>query len=170
MTAESYGADHSQLMLEAGTAVEALGGGTSITHGRVDGNIDAPSAATMRLLLIERWELLSAEQMLAISRILEPAPASHARDFRVSLPLSSRSRAFIRVIVGRERRDAARLRLEGQLHLGRIALAQSAIVILMLAYSLFGLVCFLYLMKSLLRINLIAGKSILHPLYDLFVL
>lgn len=87
-------------------------------------------------------------------------------DFKVSLP-TLLGPIFIRLIVGTERRNAARLEQEGQTSTGRISITFAVVGWLVLASSAFGFFCLAYLLKCALRINFLTGQSPLHPIYVL---
>ena len=90
-------------------------------------------------------------------------------DFRASIYLPFCRRIYLVVAAGKEKRDRSRLDAEGQTDLTRVAFIQSLIAFLVVSYSAFGVFCFVYLIKSLLNINIFSGPSPLHPLYALFV-
>ena len=89
-------------------------------------------------------------------------------DFKVSLPTLSRP-VFLRLIVGTERRNAARLVKEGQTSKRSIAFTYAVVGWLAVASSGFGFFCVAYLVKSALGINLLSGPSPFHALYKLFL-
>jgi len=89
-------------------------------------------------------------------------------DFKVSLPILSCA-VFLRLTVGTERRNAARLEQEGQTSKRSIAFAYAVIGWLAVASSGFGFFCIAYLAKCALGINLLSGPSPFHPLYTLFL-
>lgn len=86
-------------------------------------------------------------------------------DWRFGLRLF-RERYYLNVCLGRERRSPARLQNEGQVRLPVIATAYLTVVSAF--FWFFGIVCFVYLLKSLAGINIFAHTSALHPLYALF--
>lgn len=97
------------------------------------------------------------------------APGSDARppllEWRLGLRMPGR-RYYVNIRIGHERRTATRLLLEGQ---KRVPLATVFYCSAGAAFFLlFGIVCFVYLLKSMAGINLLGRESWLHPLYGLF--
>lgn len=86
-------------------------------------------------------------------------------DFRASLPICPGQGVYVRLLIGRERRNPDRLKTEGQSRWSRVAAVQAAALFLLFGYAAFGLACFLYLVKSAAGIDILAGSSPLHPLY-----
>ena len=75
---------------------------------------------------------LNAQQLAALKGALAPPRASpHRVDFRVSLPWFG-SRYYVVLLAGDERRSVDRLRLEGQVTVGRIAATYSAAMLLVI--------------------------------------
>ncbi len=106
-------------------------------------------------------------EALAPPRMADDAPSSSrkhspSREWRFGFNAGG-SRFYLNVRLGIERRTLSRLTHDGQRHLplGAIAstLAGGAF------FVAFGLICFLYLVKSLLGIDLFAGNSPLHALF-----
>lgn len=132
--------------------------------------IELDEPATKLYRLIKESGGISADQLQVIAdTIRAEAPARHGVDLRASLPLLGKKRVCFRLLFGTERRNLDRLRLEGQLDIRRIAVVEAGIIFALLGYALFGLVCFLYLVKSALKIDLMAGPSPFHDLYRLFL-
>jgi hypothetical protein len=59
------------------------------------------------------WDGLTRDQQLAIARALRLVPARHWIDLKSSFPLPT-APVYVRLLVGRERRNPARLKAEGQ--------------------------------------------------------
>ena len=102
----------------------------------------------------------------------EPAtePVGHAAltpvfDWRFGVRLF-RTRYYLNVRLGRERRSSTRLEQEGQVRLPVTATAY--LTVFSAFFWLFGIVCSVYLLKSLAGINLFAQTSPLHPIYAFF--
>lgn len=100
------------------------------------------------------------------------APGEHgavprqSREWRFGFD-SGNTRYFLNVRLGIERRDDARLVRDGQQRLPlRTITTTIAGAIFFVA---FGLLCFLYLLKSLLGIDLFTGNSPLHALFAAIV-
>ena len=101
----------------------------------------------------------------AVARAV-PAPSDNALiDWKFGLRLLGR-RLYVNLRIGRERRSPLRLEAEGQVRLPVVATAYLTVGSAL--FSLFGMVCFLYLLKSMAGIHLFRGTSPLHPLYALF--
>lgn len=103
--------------------------GTVITSADDRQPVDAPIINDEPLLqrLPEAFLVtLNARQLAALKGSLAPPRASpHRVDFRVSLPWFG-GRYYVVLLAGDERRSVDRLRLEGQLTVGRIAATYSA--------------------------------------------
>lgn len=97
------------------------------------------------------------------------AVAHHSVDYRVSVGLPSGKRYYVTLLVGPERRNRERLIREGQLSRARSATVFGFVAMAALGCLVFGAFCLLYLLKSLLGINLFGGQSPLHPLYSLLL-
>jgi hypothetical protein len=97
----------------------------------------------------------------------EISGSAHLMDYRVSLPVPFAGQCYLVVLAGRERRNEARLAAEGYTRPSRQATVYSIALVLLLAFSTFGILSFLYIIKSLVGIDLFDGPSTLHPLYAL---
>lgn len=95
--------------------------------------------------------------------------AHHIVDFCASMPFARGQRYYVRLIVGPERRNTERLDQEGQTLLRRQAIVYSTLLAAITSQALFGLLCTLYLLKSMLGINLFEQQSPLHGLYQIFL-
>jgi hypothetical protein len=99
-------------------------------------------------------------------------PASlgrHLLAYRVSINTLLWGRFYVALLAGPERRSKARLDREGQTSMSRQAILVAAIASLTLTFSVFGLFCSLYLLKSVLGINVFRAGSPFHPLYELLL-
>ena len=73
---------------------------------------------------------------------------------------------YVNLRIGAERRSPGRLAAEGQV---RVPLVATAYVTTgSVLFCIFGVFCFLYLLKSMAGINLFSGASPFHPIYALF--
>jgi hypothetical protein len=95
--------------------------------------------------------------------------ARHTVAYRVSIDTLLWGRFYVTLFAGPERRSKTRLDREGQTSMSRQAILVSAIVSLTLTFSVFGLFCSLYLLKSVMGINVFQGGSPFHPLYELML-
>lgn len=86
------------------------------------------------------------------------------REWRLGLALGRRS-YYLHVRFGTERRSPERLEDEGQVPVP-VAVTASLTTVLIL-FGLFGVFCFLYLLKSMAGIDMFSGESPLHPIYAL---
>ncbi len=86
-------------------------------------------------------------------------------DWRFGLRIF-RARYYLNVRLGQERRSSQRLEEEGQVRLPVVATAYLSVFSVF--FWLFGIVCSLYLLKSLAGINLFTHNSLLHPIYAFF--
>lgn len=94
-----------------------------------------------------------------------PEQPEAAQNGHFGFTLFSR-RYFLRLAMGEERRSDQRLDAEGQKQVPVLPVASGLAGTLI--FSLFGVLCFLYLLKALTGVDLFEGTSVLHPLYELF--
>ena len=104
-------------------------------------------------------------QPITVAAVVAVAQAPPFINWKFGIRLPGRM-LYLDVRIGSEQRSPKRLRLDGQVLLP-VAAALYATAGIALC-SLFGLLCFLYLLKSMAGINLFAGNSPLHPIYALF--
>ena len=95
--------------------------------------------------------------------------ARHTVAYRVSIDTLLWGRFYVTLFAGPERRSRARLDREGQTSVSRQAILVSALVTATLSFSAFGLFCSLYLLKSVMGINVFQGSSPFHPIYELLL-
>ena len=95
--------------------------------------------------------------------------STHVVDYRVSVPVPFAGRYYLVVLSGRERRNPDRLAGEGQTSTSRIAALYSTLAAAMLGFAVFGMFSCLYLVKSLVGIDIFPGDLPLHPLYRLLI-
>lgn len=129
----------------------------------------AASVDNMRSVVAARIEMLPESMIRAMFHILQGPRLIHAVDFRVSIRLPFVKRFYVNFAAGPEQRNQIRLSDEGLNRSSRLAVFYGAVIVALLGYFFFGLFCFLYLLKSVLNINIFSGASPLHPLYELFV-
>ena len=87
--------------------------------------------------------------------------AQHIIDYRLSLPFGTR-RFYVRLLCGRERRKLSRLIAEGQTNPWLTLAAAVLLLWFMITASLVFLAVGLYLLKTVLGIDLFDGPSFLH--------
>lgn len=136
---------------------------------RTDPADGAASLQHMRKVLSAQIETLPADGIRAVLRELNGNRRKHALDFRVSISLPFTNRFYLNLAAGPEKRNPGRLADEGLTSSSRLATFYGIIAFALLGYCLFGMFCFLYLLKSALNIDVFAGQSPFHPLYALFV-
>jgi hypothetical protein len=91
--------------------------------------------------------------------------AGHSKlDVRLSLPWFGQ-RYYVRLMSGSERRNARRLDGENQSGLNKISIFYGLALFLLFASAVFGAAIFLYLVKSMLGINLFEAHSPLHRFF-----
>jgi hypothetical protein len=120
-------------------------------------------------VLAAQIETLTLDGVPVVLRDANGGRSKHAFDFRVSISLPFFIRFYVNFAAGREQRNPRRLADEGLTSPSRLAAFYGLVAIALLGYCLFGIFCFLYLLKSALNINVFAGQSLFHPLYALFV-
>ena len=120
-------------------------------------------------LPLEVRETFTPSQLAALARASQAQGSRHAVDYRVSLPFLFGRSYYLTVLAGRERRSHARLQVEGQHQVSRIAIFYGAATTMAAGSILVGLLCAIYLLESMSGINIFDGESPLHPLYILLL-
>lgn len=100
---------------------------------------------------------------VAIART-RPRPGSHKLDYRVSVPFFGRRYYFV-LLGGKDRRTRARVIHEGHAATWRLSLAYVILMSAVMSGGMFAVVLVLYVVKSLLGINVFEEHSILHNLF-----
>ena len=111
----------------------------------------------------------------ATPKLVTPEPATRAlateaeeSAFEWRFGIRWRGRlCYLNIRLGAEQRSQQRLRAEGLVRLPLAFMAYASAFTLL--FGLFGVFCFLYLLKSMAGIDIIPGPSPLHPLYELFL-
>jgi hypothetical protein len=85
-------------------------------------------------------------------------------DLSLSLPWFGR-RYYLRLLSGPERGNTRRLNEEHQTGLTRISIVYGLILFVFFASAIFGAAVFLYIVKSMLGINLFTGHSPFHRIF-----
>lgn len=85
-------------------------------------------------------------------------------DIRLSLPWRGKG-YYVRLLSGRERRNPRRLGEERQTGLAKISIFYGLVLFVFFASAIFGAAVFLYLVKSMLGINLFETHSPLHQIF-----
>ncbi|MGD9785666.1 MAG: hypothetical protein AB7E80_05430 [Hyphomicrobiaceae bacterium] len=93
-----------------------------------------------------------------------PRPATHKLDFRASVPFFGR-RYYVVLLGGRERRSRARIAGDGQDATWRMSVAYAVLFGSLASLAMTGTIVVLYLIKSLLGIDVFPDHSILHGLF-----
>ncbi len=126
-----------------------------------------PDPATIRLLqsLPEdiRYSFTDA-QLAGLSTANVTPRTSHLVDYCASLPWFG-GRFYVRLFLGKERRNLSRLTSEGQISLPKTSIGFIFCIWMICCLALFGSVIVLYLIKSTMGINLLDGPSIFHPIF-----
>ena len=104
-------------------------------------------------------QTFTAQQLRWLAIASTPAPSQHLIQYRASVFFQ---RFYLTVFVGRENRDAARLQREGQLSVLRRMIAYYFAMFCAIAVTLVAGVTGLYIVKSILGIDLMDGPSFLH--------
>jgi hypothetical protein len=111
----------------------------------------------MRAIPTPMRETFTAKQLEALAQALEPRTDRAVRDYRVSVR-AFRANFFVRLIVGPERRNRARLEAEGQLGFGRTLVAIALGVWFVISLVLIALATLLYAYKTHVGIDLFPGN------------
>lgn len=101
----------------------------------------------------------TAEQLRWLAIASTPTPSQHLIQYRASVFFQ---RFYLTIFIGRENRDTARLRKEGQLSVLRRMIAYYFAMFCSVAVTLVAGIACLYAVKSILGINLMVGHSFLH--------
>jgi len=116
----------------------------------------------------ERWSILNYISTCDVPRLIIPSAPANQIDIVVSAWAPFVGPYFVRLNVGRERRNKARLLEERQSRPVRVAAFHWAAITFVLGNFAFGLFCTAYLIKCWLNIDLLPLHSPFHPLYVLF--
>ena len=118
---------------------------------------------TLSRVPINVRQTFTSEQLAALARASVEVAYRHPLDYRVSFGVFGR-RYYLTVLGGRERRSRERLLREGQTVLSRLTLAYSVLTVAFgVGLVLFGFIA-LYVVKSLLGIDLIQDYSLVGDL------
>jgi hypothetical protein len=128
-----------------------------------------PAPAVMIERLNEQLPSLPERKLRDLWFALHDTREGHTVDLRVSVWLPVLNRLYFNVAVGRENGNGTRSREEGGGGTTRAARLYTFVAMAALGCSLFGLFCLLYLLKSILKINVFSGDSPFHPLYALLI-
>ena len=104
---------------------------------------------------------LTFDDLQRLAAAVDRPSAQHIMDYRLSLPFGSR-RFYVRLLCGRERRKLSRLIAEGQTNPWLTLAAAVLLFWFMITVSLVFLAVGLYLLKTVLGIDLFDGPSFLH--------
>ncbi len=107
---------------------------------------------------------VTASQLAAFIEANKPQAANHWVDYRVSIPWIGGG-FYVRLFMGKERRNRSRLDAEGQVSLPKTSIALIFFLWALCCLAMFGSVILLYLIKSTIGIDLFNGPSILHPFF-----
>mgnify|MGYP001820607228 CR=1 FL=1 len=88
----------------------------------------------------------------------------HDFDIRLSLPWF-KNRYYLRVLSGTEQRSPQRLDAEKQSGIAKISIFYGIVLFLFFASAIFGAAIFLYIVKSMLGINLFEAHSPFHRIF-----
>lgn len=109
----------------------------------------------------------SSQHLAALDAAIErtkPRPGKHSLDFRVSLPVLGR-RYYMVLLGGKERRSRARLAAEGQDAARRLWIGYSLLVSVLFTASCMLGILLVYLVKSMLGMDLFDESSAMHELF-----
>ena len=104
---------------------------------------------------------LTLDDLQRLAAAVDRPSAQHIMDYRLSLPFGTR-RFYVRLLCGRERRKLSRLIAEGQTNPWLTLAAAVLLFWFMITVSLVFLTIGLYLLKTVLGIDLFDGPSFLH--------
>ena len=104
---------------------------------------------------------LTFDDLQRLAAAVDRPSAQHIMDYRLSLPFGTR-RFYVRLLCGRERRKLSRLIAEGQTNPWLTLAAAVLLFWFMITVSLVFLAIGLYLLKTVLGIDLFDGPSFLH--------
>ena len=106
------------------------------TEKTAPANAVAFTSALLAGIPSEIRSTFSEAQLAALAQASKPQQSRHRVDFRVSIPVWPGRRLYMRLLAGRERRNAKRLATEGQSDPARIVLLLAGIAA-MLAWQWF---------------------------------
>ncbi len=127
----------------------------------------SPDHATARMLSGMTEDVrysFTPSQLAAFIEANKPRIANHWVDYKVSIPWIGKG-FYIRLFVGKERRNRSRLNAEGQVSLPKTSIALVFFLWAACCLAMFGCVILLYLIKSFIGIDLFSGPSLFHPFF-----
>ncbi|MBU2582585.1 MAG: hypothetical protein KJ622_12785 [Alphaproteobacteria bacterium] len=102
-------------------------------------------------------------QLALLAKITKPPPSLHWIDYRVSLPFFG-NRYYLTVLFGKERRLLKRVKSEGQASLLKSSIVYVAVLWFLISVCLISSLGGLYLVKSVLGVDVFNGPSLVHQL------
>ena len=109
------------------------------------------------------WNTLTDVQKSAVHAAITDRGNTHIASLRSSFRVAGR-RYYLALFFGHERRSLERLRNEGQLDPGEVSFVYIVLGVLMLIFGIIFIGLFVYMVKSLLGIDIMDGPSPLHAL------
>lgn len=109
------------------------------------------------------WNTLTDVQKAAIHAAIANRSNSHIASLRTSIRLAGR-RYYLALFFGHERRNVQRLRDEGQLDHAEVSFIFIVLGVLLLIFGIMFVGLFVYMVKSILGIDIMDGPSPLHGL------
>ena len=109
------------------------------------------------------WNTLTDVQKSAVHAAITDRGNTHIASLRSSFRVAGR-RYYLALFFGHERRSLERLRNEGQLDPGEVSFIYIVLGVLMLIFGIIFIGLFVYMVKSLLGIDIMDGPSPLHAL------
>ena len=107
------------------------------------------------------WDTLTDHQKTAIHTAIADRATNHIAAVRSSFRIAGR-RYYLALLFGHERRSVERLRREGQLDPEEVSIIFMILGTLTLVYGFMLLILVVYMIKSLLGIDIMDGPSPLH--------
>ena len=109
------------------------------------------------------WQSFTDDQRAAIAQAMRRYSGNHLLSLRSSVRMIG-NRYYLALFFGRERRDLDRLQNEGQLDPTEVSIAYVIVGIFFLLASIVPIALGIYMIKSLLGIDILDGPSPLHYL------
>ena len=101
----------------------------------------------------------SDRQLTELARAADSQSQRHLIDYRVSVPLPFGRRYYVALLVGRERRNQARLVREGQARIGRIAILYAVLTAAVAGMMLTSILAAVCVLNALSGDGIFTGES-----------
>ncbi len=129
----------------------------------IPADLDASERRLWQSIPADIHRALTPAQMLALLAAVKPVPVRHALALRASFR-GLEKRYYTAFFFGEDGRNIERLRAEGQLDAIPVGVTFFVLIAALAAYGLVPLLFLVYMVKSMLGLDLMDGPSPIHTL------